>query len=407
MSLKTVKTSTLIKRLIASAIAENHVKYASIYRALFFRGSSAVPDLESHLLKQEYVSVTHSNIYTFTPIFMLLHEIDEERAAIIATDIIVKTESDALKSEIRRIQSKKNSAHNSKTIAGVNVHFSSGLRHPKFVEKRVRRWLNSIPADHLAHLETAFIVNQDECGSECQGYYEHTFGRIVVGWLCDYGPHHIITLLFGELLHPITLFHEVGHHVLGHTAGPTDSRKEEAANQYKSRMLIGNSLSLRIMRLFITRIPVFFYRLIKRKTWQKKLSSYWLPVFENQNSSDGKSSLDSFELKHKTKLPKAMKQLLSSWNGMPEFVTCPEGFYFFPVSSLEVRQVQSLEFDRVVVFARHVPTDTEYCLPLGKKKYANMVYRNRCHTASGYLKVSNTYVNFIRQYVDNLAILTC
>ncbi len=211
--------------------------YEQVYKAhhaLYDIGAEALPAIEEKLLQQSWEDVEHgARIGQLIAMLNLIHDMDEERAKTVGEQIRKAGCSIKVDRRIAAITTFTLDNFNCFEVAGMKIFQSKQLGKQAAFEKRLKKWLAVVPEADLSQVERLYLVPKSD--SDYLGYYMPILCKVVVEW--DMNGSYLNPLSWIELfLIKKTFYHEIGHHVHGHTFGQ-DPDQEKEADRYAAKLL--------------------------------------------------------------------------------------------------------------------------------------------------------------------------
>ena len=201
--------------------------------------------------------------------------------------------------EIKRISSHLESDFDVSEIDGLRIHYSRQLKFPEFAKRNMDQWILAVPSDHLAGISALYVMPPRGCGEGALGTYTSDFKRICIEWDEYWHPRNPLTWLTAPVILPRTFYHEVGHHVLGHTNGPRDEDEERAVNHYATMRCLKASRGLSMfVNLLNYSSRAFRWRRVTSRNFAHRLRDRWTEEAVPLLPGATRQALSDFQREH-------------------------------------------------------------------------------------------------------------
>lgn len=208
------------------------------YKALYGRGEEVVPAIEALIFQRDWNALDRPReSHILAALVSLVHDIDESESRRIIRALKAKGCKPVISRYLDAIAGFSLENFRSYEAHGITVFESMRIGRRQRVETRLGDWLATVPAAHLEGIERIYVVTHSE-DKEYGGMYMPLLCHITVVWRHRH-PRVAPISWFFRLFHEFTLYHEIGHHCLGHTFGQ-DPEQEKQANDYAGRLIRAN-----------------------------------------------------------------------------------------------------------------------------------------------------------------------
>ncbi len=403
----------LLTVLLRSVASSDHGGHMKAYTTLLDHGTLILRQLVPKILEADWASVEHPiKLKMFRAMFMLLHNVDEAEANRVAKTLSARRCDPLVSAHIRGVLSHSEAEFRRYDRLGISVYQSGRLRHGDFVRRLFSRWLSELPEAHLEGIKRIYVMPFGEFDEDAYGTYDKGLGQIHVSWDDSFHPFNPLGRLWLWASAKRTLYHEIGHHVLGHTGGPRDDSKERAADWYAGRLLFRCSYFLIAIRKTIQFLAYVLPGLVlRRREWLTMLTQQWENDGVSLKEAASAEAVEKFERHAQIKLPKHVRSLVENSNGMAEDTFCGNGFRFRSLREFEVVERENFRESNLIaqkflVFSEHLPNGVQYLIEVSSdRRHKNRVFRGGCRTRSGLLDVAPSFPSFVRMYLRNHPIL--
>ena len=375
-------------------------------------GDYVRPILTKRLLAGDWSKVEDPlKLKLFSVLFMLLHEISENASGEAARAILRAPCNPQISSEIKRILSHSKKDFVSFKLAGVMVYQSRQLRPRWLIRRLISKWLSLVPREHLSGINLLYVMPEGGCGSDIAGQYSMQFGRICLAWDKRLRFINPLDWMIGRVLVGQTLFHEIGHHVLGHGSGAREDDKEQAADEYSNELMVFTSGFWKVVAPLRHHIRTKWFRR-KQDTyeWLELVKQHWINDKARLRAGASKDAIEHFEQINNLKLPKQLRLFLEYADGMESSNFCGGGFHFRNLDEIEVvergRTNGNQKPQKYLKVADHFPSKTHYLLSVKSLNIdMSAVLRSGCFTEDGYLEIAFSFSIFLNKYRKGRALL--
>jgi hypothetical protein len=217
------------------------------YRELYELGLAVVPALERRISQADWTAVTLPLATRMqSALVSLLHDIDEARSRDVIARLLEQECHPALRSVlqiIRRYDSRNFRTHE---ICGVPVLVAKDLAESRDVPFHMERWLANVPPGDLHDIVRLYVVPRPPVDDKA-GYYMPVLSTITVYWNDSLLGSKLLAWL-ARLSVERTLYHEIGHHVHGHTFGQQSEQEKEANRYARERFKVSHPLLTKAAR---------------------------------------------------------------------------------------------------------------------------------------------------------------
>ncbi len=221
-------------------LAHNSTKdiYKS-YKELYTAGNEALPYLEKQLLPHDWSKIRNKiEMRYLCALVSLMNDIDENSCRKTVNSIISNGCAIEAKQCLQSIAAFSLDDYVSSTIRGMRVHIAQELEHPKQIQARLEEWLAVIPQADIVGIDRIYVVPYHE-DYTYSGTYMPTLSYITLVWDNPTSKWNFVFHWIELFLIERTFYHEIGHHVCGHTFGQ-DEKQEEEADDYTKTFLLAN-----------------------------------------------------------------------------------------------------------------------------------------------------------------------
>lgn len=237
-----------LKSLSLGLVQNSNAQIYKAHRELYRIGSEAVPYIEKRLLSYSWSDIRYgSELNILSGLLNLVNDIDEGKARVLGETIIDSRCSEIVEKRVNSITSFTLNEFYLHEIEGLNIYQSKSLGEPKKIESRMRKWLSIVEKEDLIEIERVYVIPRTD--EDHRGTYMPVLSSIMVEWdmtVSFYNPLSWVYLWDIEK----TLYHEIGHHALGHTFG-NDPEQEKEANKYAGKLLLkGHPVIRALAKLF-------------------------------------------------------------------------------------------------------------------------------------------------------------
>jgi len=222
-----------IHRLIRALVAGDPTETRFAYRELYRSGEASVVQLRQVLLKRKWKTLKHAEGVRYLCGFLaLIRDIDESAAADVISALVAGGCGSEVEALARSVCRPWASDFRERTVEGVRCMVSHQLGDDQRICELMASWLSSVPDKDLTELEAIFVVPNS--GDYDTSHYRPYLCAIRLLWLGPELPRGV--RFFTETITQQTLYHEIGHHVHGHTFGQIREQEREA-DDYARRLM--------------------------------------------------------------------------------------------------------------------------------------------------------------------------
>ncbi|MEC9344107.1 MAG: hypothetical protein VYD64_09715 [Pseudomonadota bacterium] len=235
LSKKDHDVTQAVASLIRALMAEPFPKQLAAHAAVCEFGSDAVPPLRDALdktLQQDYRPEITSML---TGLALALHDVDEN-ASRNFIDRALSTQLHAVHAaSLRSIRkfTTTNYRHDSYGDIAILEHSNLDVEHE--VSRHVREWLRFVPPEDLDSISRIYIISADPT-YDYLGTYLQGLAVITLVWNTRDKPNSMLYRILRTRCR-ITLYHEIGHHALGHDEPGQVPEQEKEADIYAARVM--------------------------------------------------------------------------------------------------------------------------------------------------------------------------
>lgn len=221
----------LLRGLAHSAADLIYAGHREIYRL----GEAAIPALERHIFQADWTNLGRPELTRMmTGLISVLHDIDEARSRPAIARIIDNGCHPAIQAILRSIERFDKSKFRIHEIHEVRIFESKDIEIAERIPRHLEQWLGNVPPADLTGIERLYVIRKP-AKADYAGQYTPVLSTITLIW--EYPPLRwkwVDWLSRAGMEH--TLYHEIGHHTLGHTFGQ-DPQQEKEADRYASKRL--------------------------------------------------------------------------------------------------------------------------------------------------------------------------
>lgn len=204
------------------------------HKELFQIGSAAIPEIERRISQSDWKSIKYpEEIRMLTGLMNLLHDIDEVRSRETAQQLVENGCHTTIQSMLRSIQRFDLGHYRSHDIHGLKIFESMDIDENERVDYYLEKWLGNVPSEDVANIERLYVITAHP-HTDFNGQYMPILSTINLVWEQPVLAGTIFKRL-ALLQREFTLYHEIGHHVCGHTFGQ-DPEQEKEANRYAKKI---------------------------------------------------------------------------------------------------------------------------------------------------------------------------
>jgi len=204
------------------------------HRELYKLGDSVVPIIEKQLFSYSWTEIKYgAELDILSGLLSLLNDISEIKAKELGDKIIKNDCDDIVESRIKSIVNFSLNEFNSYKIGEITMFQSKELCVTEKIKQKMESWLSYVPQDDLNEIDRIYII--PKTGEDHRGTYMPILCSIMVEWINPFSSYNPLSYLFLIEIES-TLYHEIGHHVHGHTFG-NDPEQEKEADKYAGGML--------------------------------------------------------------------------------------------------------------------------------------------------------------------------
>lgn len=224
------------------------------YRELYELGTVVVPALEERIYQADWKTLSRPEAtHVQTTLVRLLHDIDEARSRQVIAALLAQDCDPVLRrilQSIRRYDSENFDTHE---ICNVSVYLSKAICDREGIPAQLARWLANVPAQDLAGITRLYIVPDTRHHDEA-GYYMPAFSTITLYWNAS-GLESRLQEWLACLWIEKTLYHEIGHHALGHSSGQQPEQEKEADRYAHARLRTSRPVLAALARIATRLLP--------------------------------------------------------------------------------------------------------------------------------------------------------
>ena len=199
-----------------------------IYRAhreLYKLGRNALPAIEEQILGQSWRDIRHgSQLNLLSGLLSLVNDIDEDRAKRVGEEIRKTGCSSIVKKRITSITTFALNEFRAYEIEGTRIFQSRALGNSPHIKSYMEKWLAIVPKKDMAQIERIYII--PETTEEHRGTYMPILCNMMIEWDLPVSYYNPLSWIFLTQIEK-TLYHEIGHHVHGHTFGQDSDRRKK------------------------------------------------------------------------------------------------------------------------------------------------------------------------------------
>jgi hypothetical protein len=237
---------------LSRALVQKRVKDVyTHHRELYLIGEEVIPRISRQLLAYRWKTVKYKEqLALLAGLLSLALDIDEDGTREIAEKIEAKGCSHAVRSIMRSILSFSLENFVLLRIRGVTIYRARELDEAaEEIENNLTEWLSAVPEGDLDKIDRIYVVPPSS--SLWRGSYAPILCKIAIDW--DVPPGRFPQLRY-LLRVEHTLYHEIGHHILGHNKLGQDPDQEEEADDYASDLIRENHPFLQAVEAVFKRL---------------------------------------------------------------------------------------------------------------------------------------------------------
>jgi hypothetical protein len=204
------------------------------YRALYQIGVQALPKLKSAIEQTDLSNKKYKELSRYvTGVFSVIHDIDEDEANRIYEGLLSNGIQNHIKVQLKSICafSLKNYEHY--TVRNIDVYEHKEIKVKCRINTYIKKWLSNLPTNDLLGIHRIYVVRLDDI--KAAGTYTPVLFKITLVWDNDFREGSLLFRLISISTEKV-LYHEVGHHVHGHTFGQMPDQEREA-DRYATKIL--------------------------------------------------------------------------------------------------------------------------------------------------------------------------
>ncbi|MCP4318702.1 MAG: hypothetical protein GY789_22575 [Hyphomicrobiales bacterium] len=208
---------------------------ATSFRKLHEGGQDAVKPLLTELGRIDLKTIDkHGSTPLLAGIATALHDISEAESV----SFIEKATSGRIHpvnmAVLQRIGRYRRSNFHEVKFGEIDIYETKSIDQRYRATRNLVRWLSHVPAGDLSRISRIYIIDEDS-EQDFLGYYRPYVAVITIVWKSSIHPNIPVQWLF-RLSCESTLYHEIGHHKLGHIGGQ-NPEQEDQANRYARRLM--------------------------------------------------------------------------------------------------------------------------------------------------------------------------
>lgn len=224
------------------------------YRELYELGATVVPALEQRIYQADWKTLSRPEAtHTQTTLVRLLHDIDEARSRQVIAALLAQDCDPVLRRILQRIRRYDSDNFDTYEIRNVPVYLSKAISEWEKIPAQLARWLANVPAQDLVGITRLYIVPDARHHDEA-GYYMPAFSTITLYWDASALQSRLQKWL-ARLWLEKTLYHEIGHHALGHTPGQQPEQEKEADRYAHARLRTSRPILAALARIATRLLP--------------------------------------------------------------------------------------------------------------------------------------------------------
>lgn len=240
------------------------------YKALYGLGACAIPAIEAAIFQRDWNALGRPwESRLLAALVSVVHDIDESASRRIITKLKAKGCKPVTRAYLDVIAAFSLENFRTHEIRGIRVLESRRIGRRHRIEQHLTDWLATVPTADLAGIERIYVVTFSE-DKAYSGKYMPLLCHITLVWRHRH-PRVAPISWFFRLIHESTLYHEIGHHCLGHTFGQ-DPEQEKQANDYAGRLIRANHPWLAQLGRVLAPVVRPLRRAIRDRARYKRLS---------------------------------------------------------------------------------------------------------------------------------------
>jgi hypothetical protein len=226
-----------IRQLKRGVMSRRRSTEAKAFSRLYRAGAKAVPYLKREFERIDLTVSKFPEIGALAAcLASLLNDISEEDSIRLIEQALAKPHHPAIGSALRSVL-RFNRANFRETMFGESVILEEKIIDERYsATHHVTRWLGNVPSADLTGISRIYIIS-DQPDIDFRGHYQQHIAVVTLVWDTRSHPLSPANLL-RRLLNENTLYHEVGHHCLGHTEPGQEPGQEEEAKRYAAILTV-------------------------------------------------------------------------------------------------------------------------------------------------------------------------
>jgi hypothetical protein len=238
---------TFLTAFIKACAEQDLERTLCAYRKLLEAGNAAVPVIVDAIKELTRNTAPHNSTEArcVTGLFSILNDLDELLARALVQEFEIRGLSSSILYVLQSICRFTKADYSQYTVLGIRVFEHKGVRKRQLIRPHLERWLRAVPETDLVGIGWITIVGKERM--EPLGNYIPGLCSINLVWDNPYSklnPASYVNLYTMQNV----LYHEIGHHVYGHSLG-RNQRGETDANKYADYVMsLSSRLHFRLIR---------------------------------------------------------------------------------------------------------------------------------------------------------------
>jgi len=225
----------IILKTMMRGLVDNSVdKIYKSHRELYKLGDSVIPIIEDQLFSYSWDEIKYgAELDILSGLLSLVNDISETKAKELGDKIIENDCDNIVASRIKSIINFSLNKFNSYKIGELTIFQSKELSVTANIKQKMESWLSYVSEDDLNRIDRIYII--PETDEEHMGTYTPILCSIMIEWSNTFSKYNLFSYLLSIQVES-TLYHEIGHHVHGHTFGNVPDQEREA-DKYAGKIL--------------------------------------------------------------------------------------------------------------------------------------------------------------------------
>ena len=234
--MKTENAQQFITRLLRGVAMHNAELVRDNWRCLVGLGPAAAPAIQEKLVLGDWTKYQNEiQAHNLTILISLLIEIDSKRAESTLTQLLNSTLHPLHKQAVTHAKSALVKSGTEIECRGVPVFISDELQDFARKQMLLKKWMNS-PSEKDLKMIGRIDVIADQSAFDFLGQYNIRFSKVILTW--PEVEESRMLRWAQELQIETTLYHEIGHHCLGHIEGGQVESQEQEADGYANKLIL-------------------------------------------------------------------------------------------------------------------------------------------------------------------------